>query len=94
MQLILQGNPIDWVSTHRYHHQYCDSDRDPHSPLDGFWFSHMNWMFDTNTITKRVKRFLLLFFFLSHCPEESVSLFVYSDFKNTLFLMIEGWRAQ
>uniref|UniRef100_A0A1J3JVX9 Palmitoyl-monogalactosyldiacylglycerol delta-7 desaturase, chloroplastic n=1 Tax=Noccaea caerulescens TaxID=107243 RepID=A0A1J3JVX9_NOCCA len=50
----LQGNPIDWVSTHRYHHQYCDSDRDPHSPLDGFWFSHMNWMFDTNTITKRV----------------------------------------
>ncbi|CAD5323205.1 unnamed protein product [Arabidopsis thaliana] len=49
----LQGNPIDWVSTHRYHHQFCDSDRDPHSPLDGFWFSHMNWMFDTNTITQR-----------------------------------------
>ncbi|CAF2127757.1 hypothetical protein IGI04_011939 [Brassica rapa subsp. trilocularis] len=50
----LQGNPIDWVSTHRYHHQFCDSDRDPHSPLDGFWFSHMNWMFDANTITQRV----------------------------------------
>ncbi|KAJ4893738.1 hypothetical protein Rs2_20532 [Raphanus sativus] len=50
----LQGHPIDWVSTHRYHHQFCDSDKDPHSPLEGFWFSHMNWMFDTNTITQRV----------------------------------------
>ncbi|XP_059291228.1 palmitoyl-monogalactosyldiacylglycerol delta-7 desaturase, chloroplastic [Lycium ferocissimum] len=49
----LQGNPIDWVSTHRYHHQFCDSDKDPHSPLEGFWVSHMSWMFDTNTITER-----------------------------------------
>ncbi|GMQ08953.1 hypothetical protein CsSME_00052477 [Camellia sinensis var. sinensis] len=30
------GNPIDWVSTHRYHHQFCDSERDPHSPVEGF----------------------------------------------------------
>nr|WDA42943.1 palmitoyl-monogalactosyldiacylglycerol delta-7 desaturas [Fagopyrum tataricum] len=51
--LALQGNPIDWVSTHRYHHQYCDSDKDPHSPLEGFWFSHMNWLFDTATILQR-----------------------------------------
>ncbi|KAL8171733.1 hypothetical protein V2J09_023537 [Rumex salicifolius] len=52
--LALQGSPIDWVSTHRYHHQYCDSKKDPHSPLEGFWFSHMNWLFDTTTnISKR-----------------------------------------
>ncbi|PSS07511.1 Palmitoyl-monogalactosyldiacylglycerol delta-7 desaturase [Actinidia chinensis var. chinensis] len=49
----LQGSPIDWVSTHRYHHQFCDSERDPHSPLEGFWFSHMSWLFDTNTIIER-----------------------------------------
>ncbi|KAJ0700818.1 putative fatty acid desaturase domain, acyl-CoA desaturase [Helianthus annuus] len=49
----LQGNPIDWVSTHRYHHQYCDSERDPHSPIEGFWFSHMSWLFDTDNITMR-----------------------------------------
>ncbi|KAK1265667.1 hypothetical protein QJS04_geneDACA016166 [Acorus gramineus] len=49
----LQGNPIDWVSTHRYHHQYCDSARDPHSPLDGFWFSHMSWLFDNESIVQR-----------------------------------------
>ncbi|XP_030470923.1 palmitoyl-monogalactosyldiacylglycerol delta-7 desaturase, chloroplastic-like [Syzygium oleosum] len=51
--LALQGNPIDWVSTHRYHHQYCDSERDPHSPLEGFWFSHMSWLFDTNSVVQR-----------------------------------------
>ncbi|KAK6915059.1 Fatty acid desaturase domain [Dillenia turbinata] len=49
----LQGNPIDWVSTHRYHHQFCDSERDPHSPSEGFWFSHMNWLFDTNAVVQR-----------------------------------------
>lgn len=51
--LALQGNPIDWVSTHRYHHQYCDSERDPHSPVEGFWFSHMNWLFDHKAISER-----------------------------------------
>ncbi|XP_014515716.1 palmitoyl-monogalactosyldiacylglycerol delta-7 desaturase, chloroplastic [Vigna radiata var. radiata] len=51
--LALQGNPIDWVSTHRYHHQFCDTERDPHSPTEGFWFSHMSWLFDTNSIIER-----------------------------------------
>ncbi|WRX26382.1 Fatty acid desaturase domain - like 4 [Theobroma cacao] len=49
----LQGNPISWVSTHRYHHQFCDSNRDPHSPIEGFWFSHMSWLFDTNTVIEK-----------------------------------------
>ncbi|XP_019184700.1 PREDICTED: palmitoyl-monogalactosyldiacylglycerol delta-7 desaturase, chloroplastic-like [Ipomoea nil] len=52
----LQGNPIDWVSTHRYHHQFCDTERDPHSPYEGFWFSHMNWLFDTNAIVEKCGR--------------------------------------
>ncbi|KAG2729318.1 hypothetical protein I3760_01G244800 [Carya illinoinensis] len=51
--LALQGNPIDWVSTHRYHHQFCDSERDPHSPTEGFWFSHMSWLFDTSYMIER-----------------------------------------
>lgn len=49
-----QGNPIDWVSTHRYHHQFCDSERDPHSPIEGFWFSHMSWLFDKDSVLERV----------------------------------------
>ncbi|XP_059457809.1 palmitoyl-monogalactosyldiacylglycerol delta-7 desaturase, chloroplastic-like [Corylus avellana] len=51
--LALQGSPIDWVSTHRYHHQFCDSERDPHSPTEGFWYSHMSWLFDTNAVIER-----------------------------------------
>ncbi|PQQ15742.1 palmitoyl-monogalactosyldiacylglycerol delta-7 desaturase chloroplastic [Prunus yedoensis var. nudiflora] len=49
----LQGSPIDWVSTHRYHHQFCDSERDPHSPIEGFWVSHISWLFDTNSVAER-----------------------------------------
>ncbi|XVF86446.1 hypothetical protein PTKIN_Ptkin18bG0041000 [Pterospermum kingtungense] len=51
----LQGNPIDWVSAHRYHHQFCDSEADLHSPIEGFWFSHMGWLFDTNTVSEKCK---------------------------------------
>ncbi|GLJ46494.1 hypothetical protein SUGI_0979800 [Cryptomeria japonica] len=50
----VQGDPLDWVSTHRYHHQYCDSVKDPHSPNEGFWFSHMSWMFDEKSMTNRI----------------------------------------
>ncbi|AEE27941.1 putative acyl-CoA desaturase [Arabidopsis thaliana] len=49
----LQGHPIDWVSTHRFHHQFTDSDRDPHSPIEGFWFSHVFWIFDTSYIREK-----------------------------------------
>ena len=50
---------MNWVSTHRYHHQFCDSERDPHSPIEGFWFSHMSWLFDIKTMTERVRNFTL-----------------------------------
>ncbi|CAF2116518.1 unnamed protein product, partial [Brassica oleracea] len=51
--LAIQGDPIDWVSTHRYHHQFTDSDRDPHSPKEGFWFSHLLWLFDTGYLVEK-----------------------------------------
>nr|XP_043634783.1 acyl-CoA C20 Delta5-desaturase-like [Erigeron canadensis] len=38
-----QRDPIFWVSVHKYHHKYTDTERDPHSPLEGFWFSHIGW---------------------------------------------------
>lgn len=40
-----EGPPIMWVSTHRKHHRFSDQESDPHSPRDGAWWSHMNWMF-------------------------------------------------
>ncbi|CAA7048172.1 unnamed protein product [Microthlaspi erraticum] len=49
----LQGHPMDWVSTHRFHHQFTDTDRDPHSPIEGFWFCHVLWIFDTTYVWEK-----------------------------------------
>ncbi|KAJ0939257.1 putative fatty acid desaturase domain, acyl-CoA desaturase [Helianthus annuus] len=51
--LAFQRDPIAWVSIHRYHHQYVDSEKDPHSPIFGFWFSHMGWLFDNGYILEK-----------------------------------------
>jgi stearoyl-CoA desaturase (delta-9 desaturase) len=40
----LQAGPISWVATHRMHHAYTDTDRDPHSPRNGIFWSHMGWI--------------------------------------------------
>jgi stearoyl-CoA desaturase (delta-9 desaturase) len=40
-----EGPPIMWISAHRKHHRFSDQEHDPHSPRDGAWWSHMNWMF-------------------------------------------------
>jgi stearoyl-CoA desaturase (delta-9 desaturase) len=45
--LALQGHPIKWVLWHRQHHACCDKESDVHSPLDGFWWSHMGWELQT-----------------------------------------------
>ena len=57
--LTLEGGPIDWVAHHRQHHQYSDEPGDPHSARDGFFWSHVLWMFwtpnekDFNELTER-----------------------------------------
>lgn len=38
-----EGGPIQWVSNHRRHHQFADKEGDPHSPRDGFAWSHVTW---------------------------------------------------
>ncbi|KAI3684289.1 hypothetical protein L6452_33510 [Arctium lappa] len=50
-----QRDPIFWVSIHRTHHQYVESDKDTHSPTYGFWFSHMGWLFDSGYIVEKYK---------------------------------------
>ncbi|XP_008230048.1 PREDICTED: palmitoyl-monogalactosyldiacylglycerol delta-7 desaturase, chloroplastic-like [Prunus mume] len=44
--LSFQRSPLEWVSIHRSHHQFTDTLKDPHSPVRGFWYSHMGWIFD------------------------------------------------
>jgi stearoyl-CoA desaturase (delta-9 desaturase) len=36
-------SPAYWVAVHRRHHQCADDDRDPHSPLRSFFWSHFGW---------------------------------------------------
>ena len=51
-----EGPVIEWVATHRRHHQFSDADGDPHSPhaghsggflgaLRGLVHAHIGWMF-------------------------------------------------
>ena len=39
-----QKGALWWASHHRNHHRYSDTDRDVHSPLKGFWWSHVGWI--------------------------------------------------
>jgi stearoyl-CoA desaturase (delta-9 desaturase) len=39
-----QKGVLWWASNHRAHHRYSDTDRDIHSPLKGFWWSHVGWI--------------------------------------------------
>lgn len=40
-----EGPVIHWVAVHRKHHAMSDKEDDPHSPRDGFWWSHVQWIF-------------------------------------------------
>jgi stearoyl-CoA desaturase (delta-9 desaturase) len=52
--LAVQGDPLEWVSSHRYHHLHTDTPLDPHSPYEGFWWSHMGWLLDNKITLDRV----------------------------------------
>jgi stearoyl-CoA desaturase (delta-9 desaturase) len=53
--MAIQGSLFDWVAMHRRHHQFSDTENDPHSPhnhgsgfwgvLKGAWHAHMGWFF-------------------------------------------------
>ncbi len=58
-----QGGPIQWVGTHRQHHTESDDIKDPHSPREGFTWSHLLWIvhrarsdFDPRDLTKDIQR--------------------------------------
>jgi stearoyl-CoA desaturase (delta-9 desaturase) len=40
----VQKGPLWWAANHRTHHRFTDTDRDPHSPQRGFWWSHVGWL--------------------------------------------------
>lgn len=47
--LSAEGSPLMWVANHRKHHALSDQEGDPHTPNDGFWWSHMFWFYPLNS---------------------------------------------
>ena len=39
-----QKGPLWWAGHHREHHRTSDTEADIHSPLRGFWWSHVGWI--------------------------------------------------
>jgi stearoyl-CoA desaturase (delta-9 desaturase) len=39
-----QKGPLWWAGHHRSHHRFTDADGDPHSPRDGWFWSHVGWI--------------------------------------------------
>jgi stearoyl-CoA desaturase (delta-9 desaturase) len=42
--MALQGPCHEWASNHIKHHAHTDEAEDPHSPLHGFFHSHLGWL--------------------------------------------------
>lgn len=40
----VEGSIKWWGHSHRVHHRYTDTPRDPYDARQGFWYSHMGWM--------------------------------------------------
>lgn len=43
--LALQSGPLAWVTTHRLHHAFTETDKDPHSPRVSTYWAHIGWIF-------------------------------------------------
>ncbi len=50
-----QRGPLWWVGHHRVHHRHSDEPGDVHSPRDGFWHSHVLWVFSAEHKRARVE---------------------------------------
>lgn len=54
--LSCQGGVIQWVGLHRFHHLHSDQSQDPHDSSNGFFWSHLGWMFYQVEIEPEVPR--------------------------------------
>ncbi len=55
--LSAEGSPLFWVANHRKHHVLSDHEGDPHSPNQGFWWSHMLWFQPKDTAEQELELF-------------------------------------
>jgi stearoyl-CoA desaturase (delta-9 desaturase) len=55
-----QKGPLWWAANHRAHHRDADTELDLHSPMRGFWWSHVGWILSdsyNSTQTVEIKDF-------------------------------------
>ena len=51
-QTTAQKGALWWAAHHRHHHRFSDQHGDLHSPvIDGFWYSHVGWLFNGTAAT-------------------------------------------
>jgi fatty-acid desaturase len=55
--LAVQGGPIVWVAGHRLHHAHSDRELDPHNSREGFWWSHIGWIFRRDPKTAKFENY-------------------------------------
>ncbi len=42
--MAIQDDAPKWVATHRIHHAFTETDKDPHSTRPGFFWAHLGWI--------------------------------------------------
>ncbi len=87
-----ETDPATWASMHIKHHAHSDEEDDPHSPLHGFWHSHMGWLFTPHNYLDAKQ-------YAPHLLEDPVVVFVSKTWFVWAFLgllipgLIGGWTG-
>jgi stearoyl-CoA desaturase (delta-9 desaturase) len=93
----VQRGPLWWAAHHRQHHRFADGEQDAHSPLRGFWRSHVLWFLEQRNHHTRLEevrdfakypelRFLDRF--------DLVVPALYAGFTLALGLALQRWAPQ
>jgi stearoyl-CoA desaturase (delta-9 desaturase) len=53
----LMESPARWVAIHRMHHKFSDEEPDPHTPLAGFFWGHVEWLVRPNRDTSTAEMY-------------------------------------
>jgi stearoyl-CoA desaturase (delta-9 desaturase) len=74
--MALEGAAIEWAATHVKHHAQADREGDPHSPVEGFFHSHVGWLFKDRMADPKV--------YCKHLTQDPIVMFV----SRTFFLWV------
>ena len=91
--LAMEGGPGEWVGHHRMHHAFSDTPKDPHNAREGFWHSHMGWLFkkvdefDNELYLKKFARDIYSDKFLMWLDQKRVQLSLQALLALSIFLL-------